>query len=279
MRPVKPFTRWTRDTETAFLIALELTGNVRLAAERVGRNLGTAYTKRQRDPDFAARWEAVVAEQQRAWADRAAQAAETRADSSAPGRFDGWSPIRRRAFLRALTETADVREACERVRISRRSAEKLRAKDPDFAQAWDAAIDRAAPMLEQIAWERAVEGWEEPIVVRGAVVGTRRRYSESLLRTLLARDATWRGAVSAREPGQAELRRRAHEAARAAGGGFFDSSTGEKTDAALRKAIEGLRKRLRAEAAARGDALPDSALLDGADAGVDPGRIRLQSLS
>ncbi|MHA6724117.1 hypothetical protein [Sphingomonas sp. RS2018] len=42
MLPPKPYTRWTSDTETAFLMALKLTGRVRDAAAAIGRSLATA---------------------------------------------------------------------------------------------------------------------------------------------------------------------------------------------------------------------------------------------
>ncbi|HEY0621497.1 hypothetical protein [Sphingomonas sp.] len=178
----KPFSRWTADTQTAFLMALRATGQARKAAEAIGRSLSTAYKRRSRDPGFRARWDAAVAEQQAAWIEAQGAAAE-------PGepheRFDGWSRLRRRAFLRALSETGQVRDACERVGISDTAVYRLRKRSPGFARDMAAALERSAPMLEQVAWERAVEGWEEPVVVRGEVVGTRRRYSESLLRMLL----------------------------------------------------------------------------------------------
>ncbi|MHA6724118.1 hypothetical protein [Sphingomonas sp. RS2018] len=161
-------------------------------------------------------------------------------------RLDGWTPVRRRAFLRALSETGNIRIACERVKISTSAAARLRKAQPAFAAAWDAALERAGPMLEQIAWERAVEGWEEAIVVKGKIVGYRRRYSESLLRTLLQQEGK-RSGGSTRPKGPHELRIAAHEAARAAGGIFTDRGTEEKTDAYLRKQLDALAKRLRAE--------------------------------
>ncbi|WP_326525198.1 hypothetical protein [Sphingomonas sp.] len=247
--------RWTADTTTAFALALEASGNVREACERIGRDPGTAHQRRRVDADLDARWEAALTAYQHAWQARAGAAADARADRLAMKRHDGWSPLRRRAFLRALTETADVREACQRVRISQTSAHNLRKADPEFAGAWDAAMDRAAPMLEQVAWERAVEGWEEPIVVRGEVVGSRRRYSDTLLRTLLLRER--HKPVPAGAPGLAELKRRAQEAARAAGGGYFDHGSAQRTDALLRRNLDGLAKRLRAGAAANGEPSPE----------------------
>lgn len=52
----RPFTRWTADTQTAFLMALKATGQARKAAEAIGRSLSTAYRLRSRDGTFRGRW-------------------------------------------------------------------------------------------------------------------------------------------------------------------------------------------------------------------------------
>jgi len=64
-----------------------------------------------------------------------------------------------------------------------------RDRDPDFAEAWTEALREAVATLEREAWRRAVEGNEEPMVSGGKVVGTVRRYSDSLLALLLRRHA------------------------------------------------------------------------------------------
>ena len=53
---------WTAETSIAFLLALRLHGRVTAAAAAIGRDESTAYAWRKRDPDFAERWAAVVAE-------------------------------------------------------------------------------------------------------------------------------------------------------------------------------------------------------------------------
>jgi len=226
----KPYTRWTADTEIAFLMALKATGTVRKAAEAIGRAVGSAYKRRERHPAFRAKWDAAVAEQQAAWIAAYGVKAER---SETRERYDGWSRLRRRAFLRALSETGEVRAACERVGISDTSVYRLRKRSPVFARDFAAALERSVPMIEQVAWERAVEGWEEPIVVRGEVVGTRRRFSEPLLRTLLA---------------QALAERRAEAKAAAGGKGRsrIPVATREETNAALLGFLQRFKKKKRA---------------------------------
>jgi hypothetical protein len=230
----KPNSRWSRDTEIAFLLALRQTGNVQLAARTIGRSYGAAYARRKRYPEFALRWIEVVDAQQAEWAARHGVPAD-RGESHA--RLDGFTPLRRRAFLRALSETGQYKLASERVGISETAARNLRGRDPDFARQCEAALQRSPPLIEQIAWERAVEGWEEPVVVRGEVVGTRRRYSESLLRMLL---------------GQAQAARRAEAAAEAKAGKRRPRiATREETNAQLMKLLAGTGRRMRAEARAK----------------------------
>ena len=60
----------------------------------------------------------------------------------------------------------------------------LRGSDPDFAVAWDEALEEAKGNVESELHRRAVEGWDEPIYGgknREQVVGTVRRYSDRLL--------------------------------------------------------------------------------------------------
>jgi hypothetical protein len=178
----KPQTRWTADTETAFLLALRQTGTTRAAAAMIGRDKAGAYARRGRDPDFAARWDAMVAE----WR---AEAAAKETGGGGPlarnVRWDGFSEVRQRAFLRALSETGETQKACERVGVAHETIRKLKQRSPEFVAACEKALRISLPCLEQIAYERAVEGWDEEIVLRGEVVGTRHRWSERLLADLL----------------------------------------------------------------------------------------------
>lgn len=233
----KPYTRWTADTQIAFLMALKATGQARKAAEAIGRSLSTAYRRRRRYPEFRTRWEAAVAEQQAAWIEAQDAKIEPVPPGEARGRLDGWTRLRRRAFLRALSETGEVKAACERVGISDTSVYRLRQRSAVFARDFAAALERSLPMIEQVAWERAVEGWEEPVVVRGEMIGTRRRYSESLLRMLLGEAHKARRAESA-----AEAKAMAARGPRRA--------TREETNAALMKQLGAVGRRLRAEARA-----------------------------
>jgi hypothetical protein len=62
-------------------------------------------------------------------------------------------------------------------------------RDPEFAAAVAEAEELATAALEVVAFERALEGVEEPVVSQGVVVTTVRKYDNNLLMQLLrARD-------------------------------------------------------------------------------------------
>lgn len=59
-----------------------------------------------------------------------------------------------------------------------------RGSDPEFAAAWEEAVDTARADIEHEIYRRAQEGYEEPVYggkYKETVVGTVRRYSDRLL--------------------------------------------------------------------------------------------------
>ena len=59
-----------------------------------------------------------------------------------------------------------------------------RQRDPEFAAAWDDAVESARADVEHEIYRRSTEGYEEPVYggkYRETVVGTVRRYSDRLL--------------------------------------------------------------------------------------------------
>lgn len=74
-----------------------------------------------------------------------------------------------RGFLKALAITGVVTRAAKAAKTDRTTAYDLRAADPAFALAWKDALAAADDRLEAEAVERAVAGWEEPVVYQGAL--------------------------------------------------------------------------------------------------------------
>lgn len=101
-------------------------------------------------------------------------------------RHDGFDEERKLLFLTALRQGASVLHACALVGVSNRTAYNHRNRDPAFAEAWRLACGACRLPLELIAHRRAVEGVEEQVWRHGKPSHVRTRYSDSLLRLLLA---------------------------------------------------------------------------------------------
>ncbi len=100
------------------------------------------------------------------------------------------SPRSRRAnwratFLEILSETSNVTAAALAAGVDKKTAYNHRRDDPDFAEAWEDALDDATDALEAEARRRALRGVEEPVYQGGKKVGTIRKYSDTLLIFLL----------------------------------------------------------------------------------------------
>jgi hypothetical protein len=97
----------------------------------------------------------------------------------------GW----KKRFLKALADTAIVRVACSSAGIERSYAYKSRAKDKEFAAAWDLALEDAADAMEAEALRRATRGVkrEKPIFYKGVQIGSEivTEYSDGLLTLLM----------------------------------------------------------------------------------------------
>lgn len=94
--------------------------------------------------------------------------------------FD-WKPT----FLAALRELPVVAHACKAVSIERSTAYRAREADPEFAQAWDDAMEEGIDRAEQEAFRRAVAGYEKPVWYKGELVGTETVHSDALLALIL----------------------------------------------------------------------------------------------
>ncbi|WP_423606541.1 hypothetical protein [Sphingomonas sp. MS122] len=104
-------------------------------------------------------------------------------------RFDGWTEEKQRRFIETLADTGLVNVAASAVGMSRASAYQLRRSPHGaaFARAWDAAREHAGGLVEDIAFERAIEGTEQEVLNRyGEVVATRLVHDNRLLKYLLS---------------------------------------------------------------------------------------------
>lgn len=113
------------------------------------------------------------------------------ADETQQNATPGEQPKKRRkakwekAFLTYLSATGNVSSAAMRTGIERSTAYRLYESAPDFAAAWDEALEVACDALELEARRRAFIGTLEPVFYKGQEVGGVRKYSDTLMQMLL----------------------------------------------------------------------------------------------
>lgn len=88
-------------------------------------------------------------------------------------------------FLAALAEVPVVVHACKAAGVNRVTAWRAREADPEFAKAWDEALEEGIDRAEQEAFRRAVVGYEKPVWYKGELVGTETVHSDALLALIL----------------------------------------------------------------------------------------------
>jgi len=92
---------------------------------------------------------------------------------------------KREKFLQLVKEGMAVIHACTQVSMSNVAMYNHRRSNPDFAQAWAAAVEQGEKVilakLEAEADRRAMEGYLKPVYHNGVTVGAERRYSDVLL--------------------------------------------------------------------------------------------------
>jgi hypothetical protein len=88
-------------------------------------------------------------------------------------------------FLKALSRCPNVSAAAEAAGISRQYAYRIRDEDPDFAAAWQDAVDQSTDSLVGECYRRARDGVTKPVFQGGQHVGDVQEYSDTLAIFLL----------------------------------------------------------------------------------------------
>ena len=91
----------------------------------------------------------------------------------------------REAFLKELRRRGNVSDAARAAGVDRSTPYRWREAEPEFAAAWDDAVEVAVDSLEKEAWRRARDGVLKPVYQKGEKVGQVREYSDQLMVTLL----------------------------------------------------------------------------------------------
>jgi hypothetical protein len=139
-------------------------------------------------------------------------------------RSDGWTRARRQTFLDTLAATCNVTESCRAAGMALRAVYPLKARDAEFAAAWDRAIAEGFDRLRTQALEHCGAGL--PIDCDGSAAAPPPFDFEKALRLLYFYRAQDEGVAS----GRTGRKRR--------------NATREETNAALIKALAAARKRI-----------------------------------
>ena len=102
-------------------------------------------------------------------------------------RDDGWTPERQRDFIAAIACNGSVQAACRALNMSARGAYELRQHPEagEFRAAWDMAATEGLTIMEDVAWDRAINGTDQAIMYKGERVGVRIHYDSRLLMFML----------------------------------------------------------------------------------------------
>lgn len=91
----------------------------------------------------------------------------------------------RSALLAALREVPVLQRACDAAGVDRTSVWRAREADPEFAKAYDEAMEAGIDRAEQEAFRRAIEGTKKGIWHQGVLVGSETVYSDAMLGLIL----------------------------------------------------------------------------------------------
>jgi hypothetical protein len=91
-----------------------------------------------------------------------------------------WTKAKEKVFLSVLAETCNVTRACAAAGVGVTSVYRRKKNNAVFRAGWLTAIAIAYQQLELVLLERAFNGTEKPVKVRGGGEGVMREYSSSL---------------------------------------------------------------------------------------------------
>lgn len=87
---------------------------------------------------------------------------------------------RKELFIERLSKEPNVTRAAHWAGYTRQYVYELRDGDPDFAKAWNEALEESIDLCEGEMHRRAFEGTLKPVYQGGVKVGSIREYSDTL---------------------------------------------------------------------------------------------------
>lgn len=113
-----------------------------------------------------------------------------------------------RRLIEAVRETADLESSCAALGMNLKSVRYWLRHVPWFEEELLAAQGEAVGKLKKVVFERARDGWEEPVFYKGEVCGHVRRYDNGLaMRLIEVYDRRFRRRVDFRLSLESEVRR------------------------------------------------------------------------
>lgn len=100
-----------------------------------------------------------------------------------PSLFPDIPDLRKRRYLEALTRTPSKGKAARDAGIDLKTGYNWRHDETDveFQTALRVALELGLHRAEDEGWERAIDGWEEPVYQAGRLVGTKLVKSDTML--------------------------------------------------------------------------------------------------
>ena len=95
--------------------------------------------------------------------------------------IDDADDTKKKDFLDALAQTANVSKSCEMVNLKRRRVYRWRDADEQFAKLWADAEELGVRAMEDECVRRGVDGTPKPVFHKGEVCGHIQEYSDVLL--------------------------------------------------------------------------------------------------
>lgn len=142
------------------------------------------------DPEILGRMAKASARAARRTASGHSAPINARAGAGVPNPLPEITEAKRQAFLAAFSERGSIRAACLLTGVGRTTFYDWRRSDAEFAAAFESAREDVVDKLEEEAFRRAVEGWDEPQFGRvdkdqDGEIGMVRKFSDHLLSKLL----------------------------------------------------------------------------------------------
>lgn len=169
-----------------FLRVLRSTGDINIAAEECGIKRSALYNQKRRDPEFSREWQEALDIGTSRFVDLSSDNNSVLLEMSRRGNRHCRYRLRaQHRILEAMSRSGSVKLSSSITGVPRKTIYNYVNTDPEFSLQWQSAMDMAYDRLIDEAVERALVGYDTPIVYHGEITGYYREKSEKMLFFLL----------------------------------------------------------------------------------------------